>query len=344
MMPHRATAALVQCARDYPDCWRRMDQLIFDARKSGVAWPSWCWAPLAAAYAVVSDGTSLAVERVPDVARLAALSAWRPTQGIYRFDETLLDELWDSDVDGALPTETLHHLPEWCVYVETPGRQVAGLSLQGFWVHLEADDNDGHSELRFLLDSGEGMVPLPLHLGHGRGTLSDAGVGVVEVAAAQSALLGDGLLAQRLIGVGSDYAKFVRPLGSLVLYLCTTAEEVVSTDGRRPSKPPPAPARRGAAPRTYPPAAPAVFPTGLRIGASLRASRNGSSAERGGASVASPLGHVRRAHWHTYLLGPRDGSQRREVRWLPPILVNLAPDSVPPVVRMVEASDFESAK
>lgn len=64
-----------------------------------------------------------------------------------------------------------------------------------------------------------------------------------------------------------------------------------------------------------------------------------------GGAHAGPRGHVRRAHWHGFRSGPRkrdDGSviptaQRRfDLRWLPPIPVNL-PDvgELPATIRRV---------
>lgn len=336
MTPHRAQAALTLLAREYPDCWRELDQLLHDVRADGVTWPAWCWAPVAAAFAVVSRGGALDPSRAADVARLAALAAWRPTQGIYRLDETLLDELWTSAVDGALPSEVLHHLPEWCVYVETPGRELPRIGrLHGFWAHLEVDANDGREELRLLLDTPQGLVGLPLHLGRGSGTLADAGFAAMAEAGAQAAMAGNPLLAQQLLGATAQMAEATQPLVSVVLYLATLSEELRASDGRTPSHPQPKAGRRGEAPRTYPPAAPAVYEAGARLGAGLRAARVGLHESSGAGR--SPVGHVRRAHWHTYLLGPREGPQRREVRWLPPILVRLSPDAVAPVIRPVRA-------
>jgi hypothetical protein len=321
-------------AREYPDCWRELDQILHDVRADGVTWPTWCWAPVAAAFAVISRGGALDPSRAGDVARLAALAAWRPTQGIYRLDETLLDELWTSSVDGSLPSEVLHHLPEWCCYIETPGRELPILgTLHGFWSHLEVDQNDAREELRLLLDTTGGLVGLPLHLGRGAGTLADAGFSAMQEAGAQAAMAGHPILAQQLLSAAGRMAEVTEPLVSVVLYLATTSDELRAIDGRTPSRPSARPARRGEAPRTYPPPSPAVYEAGARLGAALRAAR-AQQHESSGAG-RSPVGHVRRAHWHTYLLGPRDGAQRREVRWLPPILVRLNQDSVAPVIRPV---------
>jgi hypothetical protein len=74
------------------------------------------------------------------------------TQGVYRFDPTVLDALWETPVTGDIPTEVLYHLPEWCVYVNTPGKTWQGGSLHGFFAHLEHDVDDKRTELRFVLD------------------------------------------------------------------------------------------------------------------------------------------------------------------------------------------------
>ena len=58
---------------------------------------------------------------------------------------------------------------------------------------------------------------------------------------------------------------------------------------------------------------------GFRMGAALRAyKRNKASSERHGGTIRP---HMRRAHWHHYWVGPRDGDRRRIVKWLPPIEV-----------------------
>ena len=99
---------------------------------------------------------------------VGTLAAWRATQGIYRFDPTIFDAVWDTSLTAELPTALLYRLPEWCCYVPVdPARLlVPGLpQLQGFYVHLEWDVNTHHTELRFVLDlADDTLVPLPLHV------------------------------------------------------------------------------------------------------------------------------------------------------------------------------------
>src|SRR4051812_19272818 len=139
-------------SRLYPDAWKQVDE--FRANRQGLGnWPDWCFLPLAGAFAIVSRGRTVPPgASVQHVGILGALAAWRVTQGIYRFDPTVLDALWETPVTGDIPTEVLFHLPEWCVYIPTPDRRWHGAELHGVFAHLEHDVNDRRAELRLVLD------------------------------------------------------------------------------------------------------------------------------------------------------------------------------------------------
>ncbi|GAP34654.1 hypothetical protein ISF6_5362 [Piscinibacter sakaiensis] len=89
---------------------------------------------------------------------------------------------------------------------------------------------------------------------------------------------------------------------------------------------------------------PSTWDVGVRLGAALRQAYQ--AAETGSGTHAGPRPHVRRAHWHTILSGPRqreDGSviptaeRRADLRWMPPIPVNVQDlDQLPATVRRVE--------
>ena len=161
---HRARLHLQAAGQLYPRAWQQIDAFRAGphARRG---WPDHVFCPLAGAAAVVSGGDPHGVppRLIGDIARLGALAAWRPTQGIYRFDPDLYAALVGSPPTGNLPCALLHHLPAWCVYIETDPAQTDG--LYGFFAHLEYDLNYHREELRLLLDSDAGFTPLPLHLG-----------------------------------------------------------------------------------------------------------------------------------------------------------------------------------
>lgn len=335
--PPRPVAALRDAGRQYPQAWRLLDDFRARRGRDGLPeWPDWCYVPLAGAYAAVSQargGGRIPHQVAGDVGRLGALAAWRVGQGIYRIDPALYAALIATPIDGDLPCDVLYHLPEWCVYVECPDLSWFGLRLHGVWAHLEWDANTDRAELRLLLDLDQGPQPVPVHLGPW--PLAEALRRTFAEAGRQAGLQGVAL--PRLPGDDTAGAGQLAPMLSLLLYLCSTAAEIHS-GARRPMRPAPTRTKRG--PRFFPPHSPTTWEVGERIGAALRAAYQREQIGQPGAPSGRRVRpHVRRAHWHTYLLGPRDQpeQQRRELRWVPPIPINVEdPGALPAVVHRVQ--------
>jgi hypothetical protein len=311
----------------------------FRARRNELGgWPDWCFLPLAGAHAIVSKGGGVdRPERAHHIGALGALAAWRVTQGVYRFDPTVLDALWETPVTGDIPTEVLFHLPEWCVYVTTPGKHWHGGTLHGFFAHLEHDMNDRRTELRLVLDAtgpgGDGLDVIPVHLGKG-GVAEGLAAMLRESArhATASVYTPEGLV-ERL-------TDDVSPLVSLVLYLCSQAAEVRHGGGgdRRPTRPQPAKTKKGL--RLFPPERPTPWEVGYRLGAALRTAMSEHEPAARSGTHAGPRPHIRRAHWHSYWVGQKGEPEARSVvlRWLLPIPVNVRDvEDLTPAVRDVTA-------
>ncbi|NMG64864.1 hypothetical protein GPA19_07890 [Azoarcus indigens] len=325
--------------RRYPGAWKAADDFRVDRGQGLPDWADWCYLPLAAAYAIVSGGgpNRVPIRLMADVGALGALMAWRVTQGIYRFDPALYERLIDTPVSGDIPHEILYRLPEWCVYVETPGLQIAANPLHGFFAHLEDDPNNGRVELRLVLDAASGLAPLPLHLG--AWSLAESIQRMIDTASVQALGLGMGALP---VGQADALRPVVEPIISLLLYLCAEAAEIGAGD-RRPANPIPKRTKRGW--RLFAADKPTSWDVGVRMGAALRAAYHAAETD-GGAAHAGPRGHVRRAHWHTFVSGRRiddEGTpipadrRRRDVRWVPPIQVNLPNvDDMPAVIKPVK--------
>ena len=318
---------LIAAAKLYPGAWRTFDEFRADRGKDLPDWPEWCFAPMATSYAIVSKGNGrLTPAIVGDVGRLAALAAWRTTQGIYRFDPELYAALINTPLTAELPVEVLFRLPEWCVYIETPGMTWGNATLHGFFAHLESDANTGHVELRLLIDCSDALLPIPLH------------VGKWSLAEAARRAITEGLVQGKSVGlpidasVDAEIVEVTSPLVSLLLYLCADDPEI--GDGtRRPAMPVPTKTKEGM--RIFPPNSPSTWDVGVRLGAALRRARETdevsphesvSAGQRG-----RPRAHIRRAHWHTYRVGT--GRTERRIKWLPPVPVNVDDlDALPAVV------------
>lgn len=321
---HPAVGLLRRMSGRYPAAWDQYADVIADRAELG-DWPTYVYAPLAAAAAVVARGADrVPIERALDVGVLGALAAWRPTQGIYRYDPTLLDALWSTALDGQIPVEHLRHLPEWCVYLELPGRQFDGAEIVGAWAHIESDSHDRREELRLVvLGVDGGTIPIPIHL---RGTTLEDALGLTLDEATAQAAIGAGRPIPAIPrGAAATLARAAAPIVSVLLYLCTTEAEVRDARGsdRRPVIPAVRRDKRGR-PRVYGAQLETTWETGYRIGAALRRAQEAAEREPGGEETGRTVTpHVRRAHWHTVLSGPRDRERRRDLRWFPPIAVGL---------------------
>jgi hypothetical protein len=317
---------LIATGKQYPSAWTHADKFRSGRGNLLPDWPGWCYLPMAGWYAIASGGGDhrLAVDQVSVVARLSALGAWRVTQGVYRFDPDLYSAIIDTPIDGDLPHDVLYRMPEWCVYIETPGLKYFGAKLHGFFAHLEADANTGRPELRLLVDTDTDLIAVPLHLG--QWSLAESVRRFLDVARIQSGM------ALETAGISKPMVDNITPLISLLLYLCSQNAEI--GDGScYPANPQPTKTKRGL--RMFAPDKFTTWDVGVRLGAALRAARaKGSDA---GGTHSGPRPHVRRSHWHGFWTGPKSAERKINLKWLPPIPVNVSSvDELPATIRPVK--------
>ena len=319
--PSRPALLVAEATRALPSAWRLADELRAD--RSGLPeWPDWCFLPIAGWLAIaqrILGRSASPANAILAASSLAAMGAWRVGQGVYRFDPDLYAALVETPVRGALP-EALTRLPEWGVYVETPGMTYDEMPLVGFFSHMEWDVNRHQAELRFLLDVDD----------EGRPRLFAVAVPLVGdlTEALESTTKASGIAVSPDFDV-STMASRLEPLVSLLLYLCSERPDV--SGEWPPSRPHPRRTKKGL--RLFPPKVPPKpWVVGASIGSALRRARAGGETkadDTGGADRHRPRPHIRRAHWHTYRVGK--GRQGTKLRWLSPILVGAGDDSDLPV-------------
>lgn len=310
---------LIAFGKKYPNAWKQADELRASRGNGLPDWPDWCFLPLAGWQAIAQAGNPL--QWVLDIGQLGAMGTWRVTQGIYRFDTTLLELVVSTPIDGGLPYDVLYRLPEWCVYIETPGMKALGSVLHGFFAHLESDSKTGDPELRLLLDTDENLIPIPIHLGEW--SLNEA----LHRAYRQAANNVGPIFCAPYLTLADKMQADIEPLVSLLLYLCSENAEI--GDGScHPIKAVPVKTKKG--PRLFAPNQSTTWEVGVRLGSALRRAQS----ERGSGNCGNhnaPRPHIRRAHWHGFRRGPTrnaDGTpikkenRRFFLRWLPPIPVN----------------------
>jgi hypothetical protein len=233
-------------------------------------------------------------------------------------------------------------LPEWSCYVECD-RDIAGHPCHGFFVHLDYDIDERRSELHLLLDNKDDhLTPLVIYL---TGTVEEGVEAALKdfdrktrtLANAPAAGAGSIDVIAHLKAHRSDLEGMI----SVALYLASANAEIGTSSGEVPAKPKLTGTKEG--PRIFPPDRPRVWDVAIRLGAALRraqetASKDSDNGELdSGRTHASPRPHIRRAHWHTFLAGPRDGERERRSKWLPPIPVNVT-DETPliPAIRDIQ--------
>lgn len=330
-MDHRAKKHLKAAQQLYPNAVAVFEELRTQKGQGIPSWPDWCLMPLAAMHAHVESDAGIDLNTVGDVSRLTALLTWRYTQGIYRFDPSVYSALIDTPVTREIPTQVLERMPEWAVYIETPGMTFDDHPMHGFFAHLEYDVNDHRQELRFLLDldaeHGPLLLPVPVHLGGG---LAD-GIAKASTEAQRQAWrtkqpqFADAIRAP-------DLTSAIAPLVSLLLYLCADEADF---GAHRPQKPTPRKGKKGKI-KLFAATQPKAWDCAVRLGAAIRAAES-QNAEPTGQSGSRKRPHMRRAHWHSFWIGRRDSDDRNLiVRWVPPIAVNLTDDELPAVIKPVE--------
>lgn len=311
----RLRSHLASVEEAFPGAWAQMARFRRDRDHLG-GWPDWCWCPMAAGIAVASHGQPIHTMTLEERLHWAAaggvvtgLAAWRVGQGIYRFDPTLDRALDATDTSGTVPTEILYRLPEWCVYVL---RTVPDPSHGGYgaFVWLEWDTQQHRAELRALLDvvspdGHPGLQPNILHLGHP--TVGEA-VEATVTAALRNPAAGEFPFpaAEVAESMRATWEWLLPPL----LYLAADDPDIADVD--RPDRQPTRTKQTAGAAR------PTVWDVGYRIATALRAAE--AAVEHGPTGPRrGPRPHIRRAHWHTYRVGP--GRAETRIRWIHPTVI-----------------------
>ena len=338
---HRAVRAMDAVKNAYPKAWISFERL---RKKRGTLgfrrWPDWCYVPIAAADWLVSRGhQNVPSERLSHPAILTAIGAWRMTKSLYRFNQTLMFDLFKTPIDRDLPLSHLLHLPEWCLYISLMD---AGLKLDqrvvyGAWVHLNdafAIGRPGQAEFCMVIDCAKdpkqpfadnGLLCVP-PLKIDGGSFADYFVGLPDVEPQQSKKNKKGTDPNR----PQDMRGVLSCVLSLALYICADPEFTRRGRPGRPSNPLPK-VKNDVSFEPLPAKFPLVWDVGQSVAEALRRVYESKGAEPPGAPTKSEpkSEHTggRCGHWYTFTSGP--GARREaeasihavrthQLRWISP--------------------------
>lgn len=233
--------------------------------------------------------------------QLVYCAQWRLTKDIVRIDADVLKVIIDTPINGDLPVDVIFKLPSWCMFVEYPVD-----NFLGFFVGIERSPSDTEPELRFWwLKEDSTAMQAQLHLGNW--TLEEA------IQRSQDAIRRT--IDERSFDIDASVVeasidkKLMSEALNITLYLCAQNAEY-DPSGSRPTLAYPANIKKGM--RFLPAKKPRIWNVGQEVGKEIRRAMQTHHSKRS---------HIRRAHWHGFWSGPRDGEREFNLKWLPPILV-----------------------
>lgn len=314
--------------RQYPSLWADLRKARENPGKivrkntegmkllSGI--PDWCIMPTMFPFLTITEryGEAYYLLHMHEIMTIGSMYLWRAGRGVYRFSPEVYDALIHQPLSGNLPIECLYHLPEWAVYIETPGLLFGSWPMDGFIAHLDYNLYSKDVDLQFAIflhgfDQPR-MIALPL----ASGSLLDAMNRTEEV---DSQFLDPAIRAHDKY---LDYKPAFSSMIQLLLYLCSDEPDMPEIE--HPKK------RVSFSGGIKVPREPRVWDVGVRISAALRRVKSQADSSTGTphdpSSHSSPRPHIRSAHWHTFWVGPRTESfpmRRPVIRWVPPIPVNV---------------------
>ena len=324
---------LAWIAEQFPTLWKEVDACRV---KRSRAWPGWCFLPRDEFAAIVKPRLPTNVNDDQKAKQLTwmkmatILIPWRVSRSVYRFDPDIYEALINTSIRGQLPVDLLFKLPEWAVYVETPGRDTYyGGKSEGFVASLNFSSVDeGEVMLSFLSFLDEGIYFTEWFFLKDGFTIEESIAEALERHHSVTANMNLSEPEEKLDL--EEVTAHVSKLVNLLLYICQTNSEyrdIRCADGAEKVPANPSPTRTKKGLRFFPPKKPTVWECGFRQGSVIRRAGSEHSESQGGTH-RGPIPHTRAAHWHTYIVGkgsrkdPTKG--KRVLKWIHTVLVNSA--------------------
>ncbi len=181
--------------------------------------PDWCIMPTLFPFMVLTDryGEVFYMSHLDEIMTLGSTYIWRCSKGIYRFAPEIYEALISQPLSGDLPIECLYHLPEWAVYIETPGLSYERHKMYGFIAHLDYNLFSKGVDLQFAMFLEGREMPKTVALPFGEGGLSEAMDRVDQL----DSLFGNPNVKVRYVGSRDEYKATFTAMLQLLLYLCS---------------------------------------------------------------------------------------------------------------------------
>lgn len=331
---------LKRISASYPNAWQQMETFHNMNGSNGLPpWPDWCYAPMAAAIAVATSEAKATYKEsfIPVMSAaqaIDALAVWRRSKEVFVLDADMEQLLYEQADDLEINSHILMRLPYPCFYVQTSFLQLEKLPVNGFFVHLEYDVNDGHTELRLLfLFGNKTTIGFPIYIDESN--IQDSLERTLD--AAHRNLPPDLPFEGPMLLHGNDYSKleqFLKKSLQLVLYLCAENVEV----RKNPEQDTVMKRSNAGIKDRY--AEIRKWDVGIRIGQAVRRYKKvhesiAKDEQAHSLLRLSPRPHMRRGHWHHYWSGPKSGERKLILKWTAPTFIGAADEDKPVVIHRI---------
>ena len=234
LSPYAPDRWIRELNRRYPCLWADLRKGYADPgkllhlKRSGLEQlstvPDWCIMPTLFPFLAMVEryGEHFYLSHMDELMTMGSTYIWRCSKGVYRFAPELYDALIHQPLTGDLPQECLFRLPEWAVYVETPGLSYERIPMEGFIAHLDYNLFSRDVDLQFAIFRKGIVEPKMIALPFGEGTLLDAMDRVDQV----DMMFAGRLSNIRYVGSRDEYRQMFSAMLQLLLYLCCDAPDM----------------------------------------------------------------------------------------------------------------------
>lgn len=277
-------------------------------------WPDWCFAPLALEkiYLKMKGQAQRKEYTELDVDILGCYSRWSQHKIVLDADTEFIVALLNTKSEKNISILSFYELPYTCPLIILPAevQEIWEIPVTAFCVLLDCEIIESEKNaLHFLLFLENGEF-VNIILSWNQGKITDNYYELIPNN--KFSKINHDVIAQ-------EFEEMIKGLLTITLYICS-AETDIKPRPEHPNK------RLNRISKNYKRGA-NVYDLGFRFGESYRrfmqSQKSQSSNQINLDTQQRRIPHVRKAHWHSYWVGPlTDKAKRKKVlKWLPPMLI-----------------------
>lgn len=268
-----------------------------------------------------------AIEETATVTALMALSGWRKTKQVFHFDEDFWGLLQDQGVDDKIPMEILYQLPYKNIYIEPLG--VFVFFDRSFYTDGVEMKIVGFEDIRTLSEFTVVQL-LPNH------TLKECCEKIIE----ETTIKDNQKIFEQALGhkvkFSPEYAKahaeFAVPIVQALLYLCAQNKDVEENPEQKKIHKKPTKRVKDQFKEVQ------KWDVGKVVVRNLKKDYRSLPTYQRETTTSgwTQRPHMRRAHWHHFWTGKRNGERKLILKWIAPTLINADKGEIAPTVNIIK--------